>query len=205
MKSLVAPVLATASFSLIALSCLGAASSLQQPYSVHEFQNMNSGIWTSGPVRIDPTQQNLERVAAVSPALTQPADDQHANPKSAAVLLATAQTQAATDAATENVADADGAILCQQKYKSYRQADNTYQPLGGGSRRQCELSATRQRVQVTGTDDSQIVSSPAPTSYQADWCQARYSSYNPIDNTYQPFGGGQRRVCMAPVTLASNG
>ncbi|MBW6425453.1 BA14K family protein [Rhizobium sp. XQZ8] len=31
------------------------------------------------------------------------------------------------------------------------------------------------------------------------WCGARYRSYNPSDNTYQPYGGGQRQACNAPV------
>jgi len=32
-----------------------------------------------------------------------------------------------------------------------------------------------------------------------EWCGARYRSYDPSDNTYQPFGGGSRRVCIAPT------
>jgi len=32
-----------------------------------------------------------------------------------------------------------------------------------------------------------------------EWCGARYRSYDPADNTYQPYGGGPRRTCAAPV------
>ncbi|WP_426126059.1 BA14K family protein [Pararhizobium sp. PWRC1-1] len=32
-----------------------------------------------------------------------------------------------------------------------------------------------------------------------EWCGARYRSYDPNDNTYQPYGGGPRRVCAAPL------
>lgn len=32
-----------------------------------------------------------------------------------------------------------------------------------------------------------------------EWCGARYRSYDPSDNTYQPYGGGARRTCAAPV------
>ncbi|SFB62861.1 BA14K-like protein [Rhizobium sp. NFR07] len=32
-----------------------------------------------------------------------------------------------------------------------------------------------------------------------EWCGARYRSYNPADNTYQPYGGGPRRTCAAPI------
>jgi hypothetical protein len=34
----------------------------------------------------------------------------------------------------------------------------------------------------------------------ADWCFGRYRSYRAEDNTYQPFGGGPRRVCESPWT-----
>lgn len=32
-----------------------------------------------------------------------------------------------------------------------------------------------------------------------EWCGARYRSYNPADNTYQPYGGGPRQTCAAPA------
>lgn len=32
-----------------------------------------------------------------------------------------------------------------------------------------------------------------------EWCGARYRSYDPADNTYQPYGGGLRRTCSAPI------
>ena len=32
-----------------------------------------------------------------------------------------------------------------------------------------------------------------------EWCGARYRSYDPADNTYQPNGGGPRRACAAAV------
>lgn len=35
------------------------------------------------------------------------------------------------------------------------------------------------------------------------WCAERYRSYSPEDNTYQPYGGGARRACVAPVQEAA--
>ncbi len=32
-----------------------------------------------------------------------------------------------------------------------------------------------------------------------EWCSAQHRSYDPTDNTYQPYGGGPRRGCSAPV------
>lgn len=31
------------------------------------------------------------------------------------------------------------------------------------------------------------------------WCSTRYRSYDPVSNTYQPFGGGPRQNCAAPI------
>jgi hypothetical protein len=36
-----------------------------------------------------------------------------------------------------------------------------------------------------------------------EWCGARYRSYNAADNTYQPYGGGPRRACAAPIEADS--
>ncbi|MGK9055300.1 BA14K family protein [Neorhizobium petrolearium] len=36
-----------------------------------------------------------------------------------------------------------------------------------------------------------------------EWCGARYRSYDPSDNTYQPYGGGPRRTCAAPVEMTT--
>src|SRR5215217_464596 len=40
-----------------------------------------------------------------------------------------------------------------------------------------------------------IVAAQNPS--HTDWCMARYRSYQPEDNTYQPYGGGRRR-CESP-------
>lgn len=39
---------------------------------------------------------------------------------------------------------------------------------------------------------------------RGQWCAARYSSYRPEDNTYQPFGGGSRRPCMTPDDVSGS-
>ena len=31
-----------------------------------------------------------------------------------------------------------------------------------------------------------------------DWCAAKYRSYDPRNNTYQPYGGVPRRPCISP-------
>ena len=204
MKSLIAPIVATASFATIALSCLGAASLMTEPYRQHEFQNLKSGIWTAGPVRIDAASQTFERLAAVAPpAATAPEANRSSRSSDlspeTAVLPA---SEASTETAAANVA---GNAVCQRKYRSYRPADNTYQPLSGGPRRQCELpgggDALQQAEMTTPAEATAINSSTEHVS----WCKTRYSSYNTADDTYQPFGAAERRTCLSPTTVASNG
>jgi hypothetical protein len=175
-----------------------AASSLDTPYLPHDFHNLNASIWTSTPVHVDLSSQNYERLAAAVPA-TAPYQSVANN---SALIDHTAENAAFAETAE---AEDPGNPMCQQRYRSYRASDNTYQPFGGGPRRACELSpkATfKATTQATGASAS-VIANPS-TDHQA-WCQARYSSYNPLDDTYQPFGGGSRRVCASPDAIASNG
>jgi hypothetical protein len=198
MKSLIAPLLATASFATFMICGMVAASSLDSSYRPHDFQNLNAGLWTSTPVRVNQGNQNFKRLAAATPAA---APDQ-----------TVASHNSLIDHTAENAAFAEAAAgedpanqMCQQRYRSYRLSDNTCQPLSGGPRRACELSqksttaATMQAATASAT-----VSSNSSPNHQA-WCQARYRLYNPVDDTYQPFGGGSRRACAPPVENSSSG
>ncbi|QCJ00825.1 BA14K family protein [Agrobacterium larrymoorei] len=35
-----------------------------------------------------------------------------------------------------------------------------------------------------------------------NWCAAKYRSYSAEDNSYQPYGGGDRKPCVAPTEIA---
>lgn len=37
-----------------------------------------------------------------------------------------------------------------------------------------------------------------------NWCSARYRSYSAEDNTYQPYGGGSRKPCVAPAEMVES-
>lgn len=112
---------------------------------------------------------------------------------------------------------------CSSRYRSYRPRDNSYTPYSGG-RKPCdspfssgptsdhlasgdgtspppveedsfpEEMATPESPQV-----EQAAAGSKPTGYgtweHAQSCFARYRSYRPEDNTYQPYGGGPRRQC----------
>jgi outer membrane biosynthesis protein TonB len=110
---------------------------------------------------------------------------------------------------------------CQRAYRSFRAADCTYQPDEGGARRFCDrqggnATAARpsqqrsaNRQQTNGQDDAKdsrqetaqrterAATSGGNAKCNASACQ-HFSSFRASDCTYQPFGGGPRRVCGSP-------
>jgi hypothetical protein len=101
--------------------------------------------------------------------------------------------------------------LCQRSYRSFRASDCTYQPDQGGPRRFCDRQDGRTADQEarapneqktngqnTAHDTGQGAAHAAPDAAGAK-CNAgacaRYSSFRASDCTYQPYGGGPRRVC----------
>ena len=111
---------------------------------------------------------------------------------------------------------------CSRRYRSYSAEDNSYRPYGGG-RRACQspystvaaaepadIDETTQTVttvseeQPAKEDEQPVVDEVAlesTTGANPDSekhimsCFARYRSYRPEDNTYQPLNGGPRRQC----------
>jgi len=101
---------------------------------------------------------------------------------------------------------------CQRRYRSYDAATDSYRPYGGGARR-CEapysaLSAAEQpieRASETAPEDEPLPADMEQAAYTTEpiyadgdhvqSCMARYRSYRPEDNSYQPFDGGPRRQC----------
>jgi penicillin-binding protein 1A len=79
---------------------------------------------------------------------------------------------------------------CSRSYDSFRAADCTYQPYDG-PRKPCEKN-----LRVSEADSA---SEPPHSGSQAqcnrDICSTMYGSFNPSDCTYQPYGGGPRRIC----------
>jgi hypothetical protein len=126
---------------------------------------------------------------------------------------------------TAKSAEPDGAgpqcsrTLCAATYRSFNAADCTYQPQGGGQRAICKLSKgpadTPPQMLRAATDSSgstpeandipvagmmQEVAEPAsPEEAGAQCnrsrCAAMYQSFHAADCTYQPEGGGPRRIC----------
>jgi penicillin-binding protein 1A len=122
-------------------------------------------------------------------------------------------TQASTQAsqgnqasqATQVSSDAAQPLQCDYRAcasrRSFRPSDCTYQPYSG-PRRVCDMrprSATLPAQISQPASPGETRQSPTEARAQAqcniDVCGQFYSSFNPSDCTYQPYGGGPRRYC----------
>lgn len=113
---------------------------------------------------------------------------------------------------------------CQRRYRSFDPASNSYSPYAGG-RAECMSPYYAQYAAMSGepapsgnqrfvpvkeeraSEERFPMEEAQPADYvmgetalvvddrHAQDCFARYRSYNPEDNTYQPFGGGPRLQC----------
>jgi len=102
-------------------------------------------------------------------------------------------TQASADQPAASACDPQA---CAGVYRSFRASDCTYQPYSGGQRRLCELGARRASAappQTTGAAGGE--SSGVQAQCHVDACSRIYSSFDPADCTYQPYGGGPRQLC----------
>ncbi|MQY46045.1 hypothetical protein GAO09_08225 [Rhizobiales bacterium RZME27] len=60
---------------------------------------------------------------------------------------------------------------------------------------------------ITTSDEQNTLPKSLSAELQASksrgWCSARYRSFDPVSNTYQPYGGGPRQPCSPPNPAAS--
>jgi outer membrane biosynthesis protein TonB len=106
--------------------------------------------------------------------------------------------------------------LCAATYKSFNEADCSYQPLGGGPRNICALhtqtaAAPPQHQAIVADPNADAADKRLPAPVAPDTklgasdrsgsqcnralCAATYRSFNAADCTYQPLGGESREVC----------
>ncbi|RFB95045.1 BA14K family protein [Rhizobium leguminosarum bv. trifolii] len=148
-------------------------------------------LWTTGPVKIDPRQQRYQRIAPLYSSYVTEAP---------AMMTARAKPQPAGPS-TERLAPqlkfpAEHLAWCAQRYRSFDPATNSYRSYSGEIR----ACSSPHQPDVAAADDG---ASPKVNPQAAAWCAARYRSYRPEDNTYQPWDG-PRRSCDAPVIVATN-
>jgi penicillin-binding protein 1A len=83
---------------------------------------------------------------------------------------------------------------CASTYHSFRAADCTYQPYSGGARRLCPMPARTAAAEQPGQATTGA-GAAAPASCNVSACERNYSSFDASDCTYQPYGGGARKLC----------
>jgi 1A family penicillin-binding protein len=87
---------------------------------------------------------------------------------------------------------------CGRTYRSFRASDCTYQPYSGASRELCDKN-TSERVAATllapNLRSQPLLDKPGGGLCNIDVCASFYSSFDPADCTYKPYGGGRRRLC----------
>jgi 1A family penicillin-binding protein len=97
--------------------------------------------------------------------------------------------QAGTPAEASGLCDLQA---CASTYHSFRAADCTYQPYSGSGRRLCPMSRSAS-TETRASESTTGAATHAQCNVEA--CASTYSSFDPNDCTYQPYGGGARQLC----------
>ncbi|MDQ2632731.1 MAG: BA14K family protein [Pseudomonadota bacterium] len=176
-------------------------------------------LWTAEPRKVDTDTQKLERLPAEVPAGPQPPAETAtaADPAPSAVdsiATSSVEARAGEEPAPPGLSDelpAAHLAWCAERYRSYRPADDSYTSYSGVDM-PC-ISPFSGDMAASGSAPSWVAESypellEEPTlQYASDGqaahisddhasdCFARYRSYRPEDNTYQPYGGGPRQQC----------
>ncbi|MBY5698990.1 BA14K family protein [Rhizobium leguminosarum] len=159
----------------------------------HAFKDLTSrDLWTTTPVKIDIRQQHYERIPPLyssyvteAPAIT----TFRAKPVSDRPSTAELQTP-------QPKLSAEHLAWCAQRYRSFDPATNSYRSYSGGTR---ECSSPFQKI-VAEADEGVATKVNAQAAAR---CAARYRSYRPEDNTYQPWEG-PRRSCDTSDLVATS-
>jgi BA14K-like protein len=200
----------TLSLTAIAGSVMAIPNFLPKPEANNLGNIEITSLWTSHPVSVDPSKQNFERLPALvvqppktaelRPVVERSVAGRHPSKRYAQPdLLNEDETETAVES-PPNKADMEVAAWCAERYRSYRASDNTYLPYSG-ARRQCEPPFKSSGRNTVAADISQPVSGIVENAYSGDthaqWCFARYRSYNPDKNIYLSFSG-EIRSCISP-------
>ncbi len=208
MKEVFLPLMRIALLLTPFVGSLGAISSILPEPEPHNFDNINApSLWTVQPVKVDRSAQQFERLPSLNVRPqevrhTQAASDDGSKMQAMNVAgdsfeknavdhtLVTGAVKAPTDANSQAALE-----WCRNRYRSYRAADNSYQPYNG-SRRQCQPPLV---VRTNGSDGASLAEQAVThgNDMHWQWCAARYRSYDAQDNTYRSYGGG-RRTCRSP-------
>lgn len=180
------------------------SSYLMEAPAPHSFANLDAPLWASEVKRIDVSQQAYERLPALSAPDTMLAGAGQENRSVRKIGYGTRDSETTPDGVAGIGATGSGEEVaatvtdwCGARYRSYDQADNSYQPYGGGPRRICKAPGAVAAVPM----DKGIF---REVDARARWCMDRYSSYRIEDNSYQPFSGSRKQCAGPEAQSASN-
>ncbi|WP_320203754.1 BA14K family protein [Agrobacterium rosae] len=191
MKSLIVPTVLVGCMLPIVAGAMTAASGLMATnHEVSMLDTDNGPLWTTAPVRVDRLAQNYERL---------PSTVAYADPPSAQNSIASNKDEAHNKSDPSQLKQ-EATAWCRVKYRSYNDADDSYQPSTGGPRKPCLAPSAGARQFAQVRTDSQIAISDDHTQL----CAAKYRSYRSSDDTYQSYGGARRVCALAGNRRASN-
>jgi 1A family penicillin-binding protein len=159
--------------------------------------SLPASIWRQFVTAATPIIAQQPQIAA-APAPQQQASNQPAPQSDDLAARATEVTQAPSTQAGNAMCDVQA---CSGMYHSFRASDCTYQPYSGGPRQMCAVGARQQWTPVARTSSQETTGFGGSTASRGaaqcnvEACSHFYSSFNPSDCTYQPFGGGARQLC----------
>jgi len=105
---------------------------------------------------------------------------------------ATQPAQAPADQAGAGLCDPHA---CAGRYSSFRASDCTYQPYSG-QRRLCEIGAPQTSQPQAVSQQTTGAGTDAPAQRcNVEACARIYSSFDPADCTYKPYGKATRQLC----------
>lgn len=179
-------------------------------------------VWTIEPRRVDTAERDLTRLppdtssdASTTGVQAKEAsedrgvasDDDNVIDMTTTAAVA-GEVGSRPEPAVDSEAKAAHVAWCSERYRSYRPETNSYTPYSGGQR-ECvspyveALPGGTSSIVAESSSDRPFVGNakedePAGNHVSAAHiksCFARYRSYRPEDNSYQPYGGGPRRQC----------
>ncbi|ARM88043.1 BA14K-like protein [Rhizobium sp. CIAT894] len=189
--------LVSAAFGIVSSvgACIAAASVAShvvadsEPHGLRDLAGPD--LWTTEPVKVDPRQQDYERIAPLySSYVTEAPAMVTAKTKPEPAGISTALQTPQPKFSAEHLA------WCTQHYRSFDPSTNSYRSYSGEIRA-CSSPYESDLAEFEGEAGTKV------NAQAAAWCAARYRSYRPADNTYQPWDG-PRRSCETPLVIAGN-
>ncbi|WP_455873746.1 BA14K family protein [Rhizobium yanglingense] len=177
-------------------ACVAAASvasHVAENAGPHAFNDLATGdLWTTRPVKVDPRQQRYERIP--------PLYSSYVTEASATMTSRARRSESARQSTERQITQpklsTEHLAWCAERYRSFNPATNSYRSYSGATR-ECSSPFQGSVAEVSGRVRAKI------NTQAAARCAARYKSYRPEDNTYQPWEG-PRRSCDTSDLVASN-